>query len=42
MPYFEQDYPFQCAEDTEGKGWQEAVSEVLMLIVTWFASTNHT
>ena len=42
MPSFEQDYTFQCAEDTEGKGWKETVPEVLMCIVTYFVSTNHT
>ena len=41
MSSSEQDGPLQRAQDTEGKGWQETVPEVLTLIVTHFASTHH-
>ena len=41
MSSSEQDGPLQRAQDTEGKGWQETVPEVLTLFVTQFASTHH-
>ena len=40
MSSSEQDSPLQCSQDTEGKGWQEAVPEVLTLM-TQFARTHH-